>query len=125
MFFQPNDFVTAIHKIDMPSLIRGIIALSAVLGLIHIRTDKLRERIKKLEDYIDVLQRKVHDHFYTIDPEEKRKAINEYNYKDENVACYVFPVDKDGKIKDGNPVPLYRLWLDFKKPQEIIADNTK
>ncbi len=48
----------------------------------------------------------IQDHFYTTDAAERDRAIRDYGYKDDGVACYVLP----GGDRTG--IPLFRLWND-------------
>jgi hypothetical protein len=44
------------------------------------------------------------DHFYTIDVNERDRAISQYGYRSEATACFIFSVASPQLI------PLYRLW---------------
>ena len=44
------------------------------------------------------------NHFYTTSGNERNDAINVNNYRDENIACYVFSTQHQGSV------PLYRLY---------------
>ena len=44
------------------------------------------------------------NHFYTTSGNERNDAINIHNYRDENIACYVFSTQHHGSV------PLYRLY---------------
>lgn len=49
----------------------------------------------------------VHDHFYTTDDDEARRARRDYGYRAEGVACYVFA---DGSYDADDLVAFYRLY---------------
>jgi hypothetical protein len=111
--FQPDIFKKGVHDMDWYLVLRIVIFIAVIWYLFWKQESKfvLKEEIKDF----NTLKIKRTDHFYTINEEERNKAINDYKYKIDNppIACYVLPVDKDGKlIPDAKPVPLYRLWAE-------------
>jgi len=121
--FQPELYEKGVSKmvflLQYIKILLGICILAIWLyWLIHSKTKKMINYNLQLKKDIEILQNKRFrgDHFYTIDMEERDNAVSKHGYKidvNKSIACYVFPVDKNGITKEGEkPVPLYRLWAE-------------
>jgi len=114
--FQPGAFVNGVTRIDWFLFIKILSVIVFSIGWTHLtiqrKTSLLLEDIsalkKELQGVREMVDNKILDHFYTIDENERIRAIQNHGYGNENIACYVFPVEKGKEIEGA--APLYRLY---------------
>ena len=81
-----------------------IIVLRALKSLETLgQTDKSIQNVARVI-WIGTPRLSSQNHFYTTSGNERNDAINIHNYRDENIACYVFSAQHQGSV------PLYRLY---------------
>ena len=106
--FHPDVFKNGINSIDWEYTVKLLISILLVniwiFCVVHYKFKVLNNELSNLRESLS----KKTDHFYTTDEIERINAIQNLNYTNEHIACYVYPV-KEGKQPEGT-VPFYRLF---------------
>jgi len=96
-------------NIGIVAIFLGVILLAQIVLRAFKSLETLDQTDKSIQNVARVIwigtpRLSSQNHFYTTSGNERNDAINIHNYRDENIACYVFSTQHQGSV------PLYRLY---------------